>query len=156
MSATEESTAVALRWSEVWQQGTVDDLDAIFASNVVDHAPSGEGTPGLAAFKARCRLFKAAFPDLTCVYKHLIAQGEYVVLHWLASGTHQKEFLGYLATHRRVSWHGATILRVVQGKIVERWTYQDSDGLVKQLCVETPERPVRETSNGEREDVFGL
>jgi steroid delta-isomerase-like uncharacterized protein len=133
MSLTEESTAVALRWGEVWQQGTLDDLDAIFASDVVDHAPSGEGIPGLEALKARFRLLKAAFPDLAVAYQHLIAQGEHVVLHWLVSGTHQGAYLGYPATHQRVSWHGTTILRVAQGKISERWTYQDSDGLIKQL-----------------------
>jgi steroid delta-isomerase-like uncharacterized protein len=133
MSLTEQSTAVALRWGEVWQQGTLDDLDAIFAADVVDHASSGEGTPGLEALKARCRLLKAAFPDLACAYQHLIAEGEHVVLHWLVSGTHEGEYLGYPPTHRRVSWHGTMILRVVQGKITERWTYQDSDGLIKQL-----------------------
>jgi steroid delta-isomerase-like uncharacterized protein len=156
MSSTEESTAVALRWCEVWQQGSLDDLDAIFAPGVVDHAPSGEGTPGLEALKARWHLFKAAFPDLAFAYQHLIAEGEHVVLHWLVSGTHQGAYLGYPATHRRVFWHGTTILRVVQGKITERWTYQDSDGLVKQLCAEAPEQPSSETSNGGRGDVFGL
>jgi steroid delta-isomerase-like uncharacterized protein len=133
MSLTEQSTAVALRWGEVWQQGTLDDLNAIFSSDVVDHAPSGEGTSGLATVKAHWHLLKAAFPDLAFAYQHLIAQEEHVVLHWLVSGTHQGAYLGYPATHRRVSWRGTTILRVVQGKITERWTYQDSDGLVKQL-----------------------
>jgi predicted ester cyclase len=95
MSATEENKAIALRWGKVWHQDTLDDLDAIFAPDFVDHALSGEGTPGLDALKARCRLFKGTFPDLTCAYQHLIAEGEYVVMHWLASGTHQGEFLGY-------------------------------------------------------------
>jgi len=137
MSLTEQSTAVALRWGEVWQQGTLDDLDAIFAADVVDHASSGEGTPGLEALKARCRLLKAAFPDLACAYQHLIAEGEHVVLHWLVSGTHEGEYLRYPPTHRRVSWHGTMILRLVQGKITERSTYQDSDGLIKQLRGDT-------------------
>jgi steroid delta-isomerase-like uncharacterized protein len=135
--STEENTAVALRWGEVWQQGSLDDLDAIFASDVMDHAPSGEVTPGLEAMKARCRLLKDAFPDLAFAYKQIIAEGEYVVLHWLVSGTHQGEYLGYPATRQRVSWHGTTILWVVQGKITERWTYQDSDSLNKQLRGDT-------------------
>jgi steroid delta-isomerase-like uncharacterized protein len=137
MSLTEQTIAVALRWGEVCHQGTLDDLDAIFAPDVTDYAPSGEGTPGLEPLKARFRLLKDAFPDLAFAYKKIISEGEYVVLHWLVSGTHQGEFLGYPATHRRISWHGTTILRVMQGKIVERWTYQDSDGLIKQLCGDT-------------------
>jgi len=135
MSSTEESKAVALRWGEVWHQGTVDDLDAIFASDFVDHAPSGEVMPGLERFKARCHLLKGAFPDLTFAYKHIIAEGEYVVMHWIVNGTHQGEFLGYPATHRRICWHGNNIFRVVHGKITERWTYQDNDSLIKQLRV---------------------
>ena len=47
------------------------------------------------------------------------------------------EFLGYPATGRCISWHGNTILRMMQGKIVERWTYQDSDSLVKRLSGDT-------------------
>ncbi len=137
MSSTEESKAVALRWGEVWQQGTVNDLDTIFASDFVDHTPSGEVIPGLENFKARWHLLKGAFPDLTFAYKQIIAEGEYVVLHWLVSGRHQGEFLGYPATHRRVYWHGNTIFRVAHGKIAERWTYHDSDSLIKQLRGET-------------------
>jgi steroid delta-isomerase-like uncharacterized protein len=133
VSSTEESTAIALRWGEVWQQGSLDELDALFASNVVDHGSSSEVTPGLEAMKARCRLLQEAFPDLAFVYKQIIAQEEYVVLHWLVSGTHLGEFLGYPATRQRITWHGNTILRVIQRKIVERWTYQDSDSLFKQL-----------------------
>jgi steroid delta-isomerase-like uncharacterized protein len=137
MSLTEESTAVALRWGEVWQQGTLDDLDAIFASDFVDHTPSGEVIPGLEVFKEHSRLLKDAFPDLAFAYQHLIAEGEYVVLHWIASGTHQGEYLGHPATGRRVSWHGTTILRMMEGKIAERWTYQDTDHLIKQLRGDT-------------------
>ena len=133
MSSTEESKAVALRWGEVWHQGTVDELDAIFASDFEDHAPSGDVTRGLERFKARWHLLKDAFPDLAFVYQQIIAEGEYVVMHWFASGTHQGEFLGFPATQQRVYWHGNTIFRVVHGKITERWTYHDSDGLIKQL-----------------------
>ena len=137
MASLEENKAIALRCGEVWHQGTVDDLDAIFAPDFVDHAPSGEVMPGLDALKARRRLFKGAFPDLTFAYQHLIAEGEYVVMHWLASGTHQGEFLGYLATQQRVYWHGNTIFRVLHGTIAECWTYHDSDGLIKQLRGDT-------------------
>jgi hypothetical protein len=75
MSSIEESKAVALRCGEVWHQGTVDDLDTIFASDFVDHAPSGEVLPGLENFKARWHLLKGTFPDLTFAYQHLIAEG---------------------------------------------------------------------------------
>lgn len=133
MSSTQENKAIALRWDEVWHQGTVDDLDAIFASDFVDHAPSEEETHGLEHFKASWHLLKDAFPDLTCAYQHLIAEGEYVVMHWIASGTHQGDYLGYPATRRRVAFSGNTIFRIVDGKLTDRWTYQDSDHLIKQL-----------------------
>jgi predicted ester cyclase len=102
MSLAEQNIAVALRSGEVWHQGSLDDLDAIFAADFVDYAPSGEGTPGLEPLKVRLRLLKDAFPDLAYAYKQIISEGEYVVLHWLVSGTHQGAFLGYSATHRRV------------------------------------------------------
>jgi steroid delta-isomerase-like uncharacterized protein len=137
MSSTEESKALALRWDEVWHHGTGDDLDAIFAADFVDHAPSDEETHGLERFKARWRLLKDAFTDLTFAYQHLIAEGEYVVLHWIASGTHRGDYLGYPATGRRVAFHGNTIFRVVDGKFTERWTYQDTDHLIQQLRGDT-------------------
>jgi steroid delta-isomerase-like uncharacterized protein len=137
MASLEENKAIALRWGEVWHQGTLDALDALFAPDFVDHALSGEGTPGLDALKAHCRLFKGAFPDLMFAYQHLIAEGEYVVLHWIASGTHQGEYLGHPATGRRVAFSGNTIFRVVNGKLTDRWTYQDTDHLIEQLRGDT-------------------
>jgi predicted ester cyclase len=112
-------------------------MKAIFTLDFVDHAPSGETTPGWESFQTRSRLLKNAFPDLTFAYRHIIAEGEYVVTHWLASGTHQGAFLDHAATHRRVCWHGNTIFRVIDGKITDRWIYQDSEGLIQQLREDT-------------------
>ncbi len=82
MASTEESKAVVLRWDEIWHHGTIEEMEGLFTSDFVDHAPSGEATTGLEYFQALWHLLKAAFPDLTFAYKHIIAEGEYVVTHW--------------------------------------------------------------------------
>ena len=47
--------------------------------------------------------------------------GDPAAVRWSAAGTHEGDGLGVPATHRRVRLTGIDILRVQDGRIVERW-----------------------------------
>jgi predicted ester cyclase len=56
-----------------------------------------------------------------------------IVFHGTNQGTHEGDFLGIAPTGKRVSFSGIVILRVVDGKIVERWAQLDNLSLLQQL-----------------------
>lgn len=48
-------------------------------------------------------------------------------------GTHRGELMGIAPTGREITMTDITILRIVDGKVVERWSEADSLGLLHQL-----------------------
>ena len=85
--------------------------------------------------------FRAAFPDLNFWgTADLIAEGNYVVGQWQGGGTHTgpafNDFLrGGLpqATGRKMHFTGTTVLRVVEGKILEEIGLDDGVTALTQL-----------------------
>lgn len=85
--------------------------------------------------------FRAAFPDLNFWgTADLIAEGDYVVGQWEGGGTHTgpafDDFLaGRLptASGRKMHFTGTTILKVVNGKIVEENGLDDGVRALTQL-----------------------
>src|SRR5262249_43924235 len=79
--------------------------------------------------------FRAAFPDLNFWgTADLIAEGDYVVGQWEGGGTHTgpafNDFLiGGLpaATGRKMHFTGTTVLKVINGKIVEEIGLDDGE-----------------------------
>jgi predicted ester cyclase len=65
----------------------------------------------------------------------LVAEGDYVVERFTASGTHRGEFMGAAPTNRTVAMPGINIFRLRDGKIVERWGNLDVLGFLVQLGV---------------------
>lgn len=53
-------------------------------------------------------------------------------------GTHLGDLLGIPASGKQVTMEGITILRIEEGKIVERWGRIDALGLLQQLGVIPP------------------
>ena len=77
----------------------------------------------------------SAFPDFQVHVERWIvdADGETVVTEEVLEGTHAGEFGGLSPTGRRVRLRGCHITRVVGGRIVERVTYHDTAGVLRQL-----------------------
>lgn len=88
---------------------------------------------GLASFVAVGRMFLSAFPDVRVEVRHLIADGDYVVEHNRARGTHRGTIAGIPATGRRVEWDEAHIYRIERGEIAENWPAVDFERILSQL-----------------------
>ena len=74
-----------------------------------------------------------AFPDVAIVPKKLIAEGDLVVVYWIARGTNTGAGNGLPATGKKVEQSGITIWRIVDGKIKEEWSAFDQLSMMKQL-----------------------
>jgi predicted ester cyclase len=79
-------------------------------------------------------------PDLTLTVDDVFAASDRAALRWTARGTHRADLMGVPATGREVTLTGIDILRVVDGKIVERWAEFSGIELLQQLGA-LPEAP---------------
>ena len=111
----EENKAFVQRYvEEPWNQGNVAVLDELCAPNF--HL---EGLGGVEAFKEAITAFRTGFPDLHFTIEEIIAEGDKVAYRWTARGTHQGEYAGIAPTGKTITATGITILRIVDGKVVE-------------------------------------
>lgn len=78
---------------------------------------------------------RRAFPDLRVALDRVVDGGDWVAIHWTATGTHQGDFAGVPATGRKAVWSGAWFWRVANGRVVEgkELNVWDRQGLQTQL-----------------------
>ncbi|MBZ9703115.1 MULTISPECIES: ester cyclase [unclassified Mesorhizobium] len=143
MTKQEDNKAVVARWfTDFW--GETCDLsvvDAIAASDMLLKYSLHEPRRGREDIKAFMTDFRAAFPDLNFwATADLIAEGDYVVGQWEGGGTHAgpafSDFLvGSLpaATGRTMRFTGTTVLKVIEGRIVEEIGLDDGVAALTQL-----------------------
>src|SRR5215469_15080667 len=143
MSKEQDNKAIVGRWftelwGNPWNPKVVDELaspDILLQYSL--HAPRR----GRADVKNFMIGFRAAFPDLNFRgTADLIAEGDYVVGQWEGGGTHTgpafDDFLmGSLpaATGRKMHFTGTTVLKVINGKIVEEIGLDDGVTALTQL-----------------------
>src|SRR6516162_5495660 len=143
MSKQDDNKAVVVRWfTEFWGKDVnLAVVEEIAAPDVLLKYSLHEPRRGRDDIKAFMTNFRAAFPDLNFWgTADLIAEGDYVVGQWEGGGTHTgpafKDFLiGGLppATGRKMHFTGTTVLKVVNGKIVEEIGLDDGVTALTQL-----------------------
>ena len=62
---------------------------------------------------------KKTHPDYTMKILKQYADGDYVISEFIMEGTHEGEWIGIKPTHKRLSFTGVDIDKVVDGKIAE-------------------------------------
>jgi len=129
--------AVAREWFEhVWNQGSEEAIDRLAARDTIIHglqSPDGKPITALAGFKPFFNMFRQAFPDIRVAVEQTVTEGNTVVAYCRVTGTHHGPNLGVAATGRPFEITGMTMLRVVDGRIVEGWNSYDFLGLYQQL-----------------------
>ncbi|ARR56290.1 ester cyclase [Rhizorhabdus wittichii DC-6] len=143
MSKEEANKAVVGRWfTDFWgKEVNLAVVDEIAAPDMLLKYSLHEARQGHDDIKAFMTGFRAAFPDLHFWgTADLIAEGDYVVGQWEGGGTHSgpafDDFLvGGLpaATGREMHFTGTTVLKVIDGKIVEEIGLDDGVTALTQL-----------------------
>jgi steroid delta-isomerase-like uncharacterized protein len=129
----DEAMQVALRWfEEVWNQRKDHLIDTLMAPDGVGHGESGD-IRGRAGFRAWQAGFLQAFPDIHIEIQGVVADGENVVLRWLATGTHTGDGLGVPASGRRIAVPGMSWVVVRDGQLVEGWDRWNQGAMMEQL-----------------------
>jgi len=78
-----------------------------------------------------------AFPDLHFEITQTLADGDFVVTRWTATGTHRGELMGLAPTNRRAVTQGCSVGEIKNGRLKHDCVYWDTGHLLKQLGVLT-------------------
>jgi predicted ester cyclase len=118
---------------KVFNEGRLDLLDDFLApSYVIQDAPPGSA-PGAEGVRQVVTMFRSAFPDLEITLDEVIAEGETVAARSTLRGTHRGEFLGIAPTGTSISVPSLTMVRIVDGRLVESRVKNDTAVLMAQL-----------------------
>jgi len=123
---------------EIWSTGNIALIDELYTRDFVCHflvGPEWEGREGLAE---QVTSHRRSFPDWHETAVRLIAENDYVVAHFISSGTNQGPFAGNDPTGRPVRIHELSIYRLEDGMIAEQWGFPDIQGLSHQLGIAAP------------------
>ncbi|GAB3207584.1 ester cyclase [Nocardia tengchongensis] len=135
---SEQNKATARRVFDAWNSRDLDVFDEIVAPDAIDHDPQNPHSEihGPNALKRQAEMYIAAFSDTRMLVNEQIAEGDFVVTRWTASGTNDGPMMGMPATGKPVVIQGMTITRFqTDGKIGESWANWDTLGMLQQLGV---------------------
>jgi len=122
---------------EGWNRGDLDLLDQVYAPDCVSHpvSPGGVTGRGIEAQREYLRQVRSIFPDFQASIEEIYSAGDRVTFRWVASGTHQGEWMGVAPTGKRIAWGGITMCRLAGDRIQEDWMAADMVGVLDQLGV---------------------
>ncbi len=108
----------------------------ILAPDIVMHHPSSPAPiSGAGNVQGFLSAFRGGFPDMQMAVEDAFASGEKAAVRWRMRGTHTGDLFGIAPTGKQVNVAGISVVRVVNGKIVEDWVAEDTMGLMQQLGV---------------------
>lgn len=116
----------------IWDKKDLTAIDELLDPNIVIHTLLGDFL-GQKPMKQVVQAWLKAFPDLKVNNNDIISEGEVVMIHWNATGTHLGEFKGIQATHKPISYAGVTLYRIRNGKIFDYAAYLDMNHLLNQI-----------------------
>jgi len=147
--ATEENKQLARRYyAELMSNGDLSFVDRYMTPEFEFSNPTHPDPYRGAEFKNLVTMLRGAFPDVKFTIEHLLAEGDTVVGHWTARGTHTGTPLHTLrgeipAKGNPFVIDGMSWLRFNnEGKFVEARINEDTLGLLQQIgAIPGPPRP---------------
>lgn len=134
--STDQNKVIVLRaLDEVFNAGNLEAVDELYAPDFVNHTPPSLGSEirGTDGVKRNVTLWHTAFPDLHFTVEHEVAEGDVVVSHWTARGTHLGPLRGAPPSGRQVTVGAIEMSRIAGDRIVEQWLVWDTADLLQQL-----------------------
>lgn len=118
---------------ELFAKGDLARLDELTTPDFVNHGQTAGPGSGRENLKNAIARVRAAFPDLHYTLEHEIVEGEFVLHHLNARGTHKGPLAGHPPTGRSAAWAEMHLMRFAGGRMSEQWGVVDRLGLLQQL-----------------------
>ena len=129
--STESNKAIVQSFLGYWARRDLAGMAQLWAPDMVHYARNG--TYGPDEVFQLIGGFSAAFPDLDFEMEAMLADGDLVSTRMVARATHMYDFMGIVATGRKISCTVMGMVRIRNGKIVEHWSVMDELHLLQQL-----------------------
>jgi steroid delta-isomerase-like uncharacterized protein len=129
-------TVARLFFEEVLGQGKLEKYPESHTPDFVAHGSDRDAT--LAEDMSAAREERTAMPDMQVVVNHMVAEGDFVAVHWTAWGTNTQPGMGLPATGKKIRVSGMTIFRFKAGKISEEWSAWNMLSVLKQAGLFPP------------------
>jgi len=128
--------AIYLRFAKAVNERNLNALDALVASDWLNHGAEPDEPAGAERFKRIFSDLIAACPDFQIVVEDQVAEDDKVVVRWTDTGTHTgAPLFGIEPTGKQFLLTGIDILRIFDDQIVERWSESDMLYLLRSLEV---------------------
>ena len=134
MSLVEIKVTVRQFFDDVYNQRNLDSIDSLLTPGFVYHA-RGEDVEGIENFKKWISSDRAAFPNMRFTMVDSIAESGKVASTFVVEGTHEKEFRGIPATHKKFQTVGMIVFHFDGNKIKEAWIVVDGLSAALQIGI---------------------
>ena len=125
-------------FEEFLNTGDLRAADEFFAVDFVNHSPARGTTPDREGMKQFITNLRSAFPDMVLRADDMIAEGDKVAIRMTGRGTHRGDLRGMPGTGKQFEVPLISIIRLADGKVVERWNVYDELLLLQQLGIIPP------------------
>ncbi|MGZ5470772.1 MAG: ester cyclase [Nitrososphaeraceae archaeon] len=110
---------------EIFNKGNINEADRLVTPEFIYHA-RGEDIEGLEKFKEWFSSDTGVFSDVRFTLAESLAEYGKVATAWIVEGTHDKEYSGIPATHKKFETVGISIFHFEGTKIKELWAVNDA------------------------------
>ena len=115
----ENKDIVTYFYETVVSENLLDQVSQYVSENCVVKAGETIIHVGVDGMKQHLIDVKKTYPDYTMKIIKQYVDGDYVISEFIMEGTHEGEWIGIKPTHKRLSFTGVDIDKVIDGKIVE-------------------------------------
>lgn len=145
MSSVEENVHLMRRWfREVWNEGKIQTVYDLLSPNAVGRGQTQSEIRGPKDFVPFVERIRTAFPDIKITIEDILGVEDKVVVRWSANMTHTGEGFDR-PTGKPVQVTGITIVRILNGQIIEGWDNWDQLAMLEQIgAYAAPETTVLE------------
>jgi steroid delta-isomerase-like uncharacterized protein len=109
-------------FDEAVNQGHIEVISKLYASNFIDHSPGPTQLTGPAGIVQVVNQYRNAIPDLKVRVEDVIVSGNRVATRETWRGTYMDELAGIPATGQQFTVTRMHIFRIEDGLIVEEWS----------------------------------
>jgi len=123
--------------TQLWNGGDPDLVDALYAEGCVRHNSDVGDSEGPEGVKGFVKWVYTAYPDFKVTFDEPLKFKDRIVTLWTATGTNDGPLNENMpATGKKVSFTGAGISMIENGKITEEWVYYNQLYIYTQMGYE--------------------
>ncbi len=130
-----EEKQVRIFYEIIWNQHDKSVIPDVINDSFIFRGSLGFEKNGHSGFIEYIDMVHNTLGNYACTILDIVSEQSKVFAKMEFSGIHQKEFMGFKKTDRKISWQGAALFHFDNNKISSLWVLGDLKSLEQQLYV---------------------